>query len=145
MIRSIVTSIAITSVVAAIGGLLFNYIFDYHLIKSIICTFLVQIVIFYVWNSISQMILTIRVEQEQTRQAEMLSQQGIDVVCAHCKSENFVPIRLDESNEFACDKCGKENSIYIDISIAQKARILDRDQLSVNYIKDKLDESKKVK
>ena len=75
----------------------------------------------------------------------MFSQQGVEVNCAHCNQPSFVPVRMDEENEFTCEQCGKHNSIYIDITVAQKAQLIDRDRLSVtSYIKDKIDAEQKL-
>ena len=53
---------------------------------------------------------------------------------------------MDESNSFDCEHCGKTNSLYIDITVAQKTDILDRDILSINsHIKEKIDAAEKIK
>ena len=132
MLKNILFSIIITSVVSTTGGLLCNYLLEYNTIKCIVTLFVLQLLIFYIWNSISQSLLLVRIEQEQTKQAEYFSQQGVEASCAYCKSINFVPVRMDQNNEFQCDACGKPNSIYIDITVAQKAQLIDKEQLSVS-------------
>jgi hypothetical protein len=145
MIKNILTSLIITTVVSLAGGTLISYLIDYDITKSVITLFVLQIIFFYIWNSVSQSILTFKLEQEQTKQAEYFSQQGLEASCAHCNSVNFVPIRMDQDNEFDCENCGKPNSVYIDVVVAQKAQLLDKQQLSVSsYIKDKLDATERL-
>ena len=79
-------------------------------------------------------------EREETKRIATYSQQGVTAECAHCRMTNFIPIRMDEINEFTCDECGKPNSVYVDITVAQKAALIDRENLSISsYIEDKLD------
>lgn len=145
MIKSIITSLIITTVVSLIGGTTLSYLTDYNIIKCIVLFFVVQVIFFYIWNSVSQSILTFRLEQEQTKQAEYFSQQGVEASCAHCNSINFVPVRMDQDNEFNCSSCGKSNSVYIDVVIAQKAQLIDKQQLSVSqYMKDKIDAAEQL-
>jgi hypothetical protein len=85
------------------------------------------------------------VEKERTQQAEMLSQQGVAVGCAYCNDANFIPVRMDDENNFTCESCGKENSVYIDITVAQKTDIIDRQNVSVNtHIKDEIDAAQRI-
>lgn len=145
MIKSIITSLIITTVVSLVGGTTLSYLTDYNIIKCIVLFFVVQVIFFYIWNSVSQSILTFRLEQEQTKQAEYFSQQGVEASCAHCNSINFVPVRMDQDNEFDCSSCGKSNSVYIDVVIAQKAQLIDKQQLSVSqYMKDKIDAAEQL-
>ena len=145
MLKSILFSILITGVVSTIGGFLGSYLLGYDTIKCTVTLFVLQLLVFYIWNSVSQSILTIRIEQEQTKQAEYFSQQGVEASCAHCNTVNYVPIRMDLDNEFQCESCGKPNSIYIDITVAQKAQLIGKEQLSVSsYMKDKIDATERI-
>ena len=145
MIFNIIKSLAITTVVAIIFSILFNYTAGYDYMKTFVVAFLLQIVGFYIWNSLLQVVLTIRVEKERTIQADMLSRQGIGVACAYCNDANYIPVRMDDDNNFTCEACDKENSVYIDITVAQKTDIIDKQSVSVNsYIKDKVDATQRI-
>ena len=72
-----------------------------------------------------------RFEQEQTRQAEYFSKQGVDVNCAYCSNVNFIPVSMSDTNEFVCDSCGKPNSVYVDITVAQKTDIIDKQGVNI--------------
>lgn len=132
MIFNILKSLGITAAVSLVLGGLIYYLLGYPLLKSIVSVGAAQIIFFYIYNSITQLILSIRFEQEQTQQAEYFSKQGVDVTCAHCSNANFIPISMSEVNEFECQVCGKQNSVYVDITVAQKTDIVDKQSVTIN-------------
>lgn len=146
MIKDILFSLFKTVVVAAGLGAFTSYLTQYDMLKCCMVFFIGQYIIFYFWNSYLQNKYLSTVEQQETERIKVFSQQGIEVNCAHCNQPNFVPVRMDEENEFTCEQCGKHNSIYVDITVAQKAQLIDRDRLSItSYIKDKIDAEQKLR
>lgn len=145
MIRNILTSLSITAIISAIAAIIGQYIFSINAGKVFVLAFITQIICFYIWNSLVQAILTYRITQEQTKQAEYFTQQGAEVSCAYCSAVNFIPVSMEQDNSFACESCEKENSVYIDITVAQKTDIIDKQSLTVNsFIKDKADAKRKL-
>jgi transposase-like protein len=141
MIRNIVVSLLATSLVALTFAGVISYVFEYNFVRAFVLLCIIQFVGFYIYNSIVQTILRIRIEQEQTKQAEYFTKQGVDVTCAHCNSMNYIPVSMEQDNEFSCTSCGKENAVYIDITVAQKTDIIDKQSLTINsYNKDTRDE-----
>ena len=132
MINIIARSLLLTVMVALIVGGLLNYLFDYALLKTAVSALVVQFVFFYLYNSVVQLVMSSKFEREQTIQAEYFSKQGVDVSCAHCNNINFIPISMADVNEFVCDVCGKQNSVYVDITVAQKTDIVDTQSVKVN-------------
>lgn len=59
--------------------------------------------------------------------------QGTDVTCAHCNAAAFIPIRFDDDNSFNCEVCGKSNSVYVDVTTAQKTTV-GKDTSAINTI-----------
>lgn len=146
MIKNIVTSLLITFLVSLFTAGLAGYVFDLHYMKTFVLVSAIQIIGFYIWNTILQTILRIRIEQEQTKQAEYFTRQGVDANCAHCNVINFIPVSMDQENEFNCMSCNKENAVYIDITVAQKTDIIDKQNLSIkSYIKDRVDAEQSIK
>jgi hypothetical protein len=140
MIRNIVASLLATSLVALTFAGVISYVFEYDFIRAFVLLCIVQFVGFYLYNSIVQTILRIRIEQEQTKQAEFFTKQGVDVTCAHCNAMNYIPVSMEQGNEFNCMSCDKENAVYIDITVAQKTDIIDKQSLTINsYSKDARD------
>ena len=146
MIKPILFSLFITAIVASVVGTLGNILFNITFMQAFTVMFLLQLAGSYIWNSLLQYTTRIKLEAEETKRIELYTQQGVTANCAYCKTPNYVPIRMDESNNFKCENCGKENSIYVDITVAQKTDIVDRQDLSVSeYIKDKVDAEERVR
>jgi hypothetical protein len=146
MIKSIVVSLLVTVVLSLVGATICNFVFEYNFIKSFVVFILVQLSVSFIWSSILSYLANVNAAREETARLELYSQQGVDADCAYCKKTNFIPIRMDEVNDFICDSCGKNNSVYIDVTIAQKTDIIDKDSLSVKeYIKDKIDATERIK
>lgn len=140
MIKAIVMSLGITTVVSLTVAVLGNVLFDLNHYKTFVVTFTLQLSLSYIWSSILQFLYKMKLETEETKRVEMYTTQGVTADCAYCKTSNYIPIRMDEVNSFKCDDCSKENSIYIDITVAQKTDIIDKESLSITeYMKEKTD------
>ena len=146
MIKDIFKSITITMVVAIIIAATCYYTLGYNYINTFICSILIQIVIFYIWNSILSFIMRVNLEKQETIRIEQYEKQGVEVNCAHCNALNFIPVSINDDNNFNCVQCEKTNAVYIDVTVAQKSDIPDKANLSVNsYIKEKVDATKQLK
>ncbi|NDG52933.1 MAG: hypothetical protein EBY39_07905 [Flavobacteriia bacterium] len=146
MIKTILLSLLITTIVSCAAGFIGSLMFGIEFIKVCVIMFLLQLAGSYIWNSLLQYIARIKMETEETKRIELYTQQGVTANCAYCKTPNYVPIRMDESNNFKCENCDKENSIYVDIVVAQKTDIIDKDNLSISeYIKDKVDAEERIR
>jgi len=146
MIRDITMSLLLTvfasSVIAATG----YFVFDASPLKIGAGAFLIQIIGFYMWNTMLQVVVKNRLESEETERIKIYEQQGANVNCAYCGKPNFVPIRMNDENVFQCEHCDKPNSIYVDIVVAQKTEIIDKDRISISlYNQQKLDATEKLK
>ena len=136
MIKDILISTLITLVVASTTGAIALYGFEASFWKTFAVATFSQLLLFYIWNSLVQIFVKIRLEQEQTKQYEIFEEQGRDVNCAYCNHSNFIPILLNSDNKFICDNCGEENSVYIDITIARKTDIISTDKSSKEEISE---------
>lgn len=145
MLIKIASSLLKTSVVSLIVSGLLLLVFNLNMLHWFVITFLLQIVFFYAWNSYVDLRLRIEEKEQETKRLEMYESQGVDATCAYCNNDNYIPVRFDQDNEFECEHCGKINSVYVDITVAQKTAILDRQNISVNsYIKEKVDATNKL-
>ena len=139
MINNILLSLLKTALVAGALGAFTSYVFEVEIVRACLSYFIGQFILFYIWNTYTEYKLRVNLEREETKRIASFNRQGVSAQCAHCQQENFIPIRMDEVNEFECEVCGKANSVYIDITVAQKASLIDRENLSVSsYINDKL-------
>ena len=144
-IKQILTSLIKTLLVSTVFASAGYFIMDYPLLEGIAVVTLIQIIIFYVWNTYMEYKLKINESIQETRRQVEYSKQGVEVQCAHCSALNFIPIRMDEENKFICETCNKPNAVYIDVTVAQSATGINKEFLSVgSYVKDKEDAIKEI-
>lgn len=96
---------------------------DSDYIEVFVALVCIQFVISFVWNSFARFFLENRMIDEETKRLELYAMQGTDVTCAHCNAVAFIPVRFDEDNSFNCEVCGKSNSVYVDVTTAQKTTV----------------------
>ena len=136
MLKDIIISTVITLAVATTTGAIAVYGFDGSFEKTFAVATLAQLLMFYIWNSLVQIFVRIRLEQEQTKQYEIFEEQGREVQCAYCNHSNFIPVLINSDNKFICDSCSEENVVYIDITIARKTDIISTEKSSKEDISE---------
>lgn len=145
MIKTILFSLTVTTLLSAIIGALIWLVFGVDPVRCFLATFLIQLVGSYIYRSFLQTLERNNIRSEETKRIEMYTQQGVDANCAYCNAQNFIPVRMDDDNSFTCDACGKTNAVYIDVTVAQKTDIIDKQNLSVSsYIKEKIDATERL-
>lgn len=145
MIKTILFSLTITTLLSAVIGALIWLVFDVNMVRGFLVCFLVQLIGSYIYRSMLQTLERNNIRSEETKRIEIYSQQGVDASCAYCNAPNFIPVRMDDDNTFTCEACDKTNAVYIDVTIAQKTDIIDKQNLSVSsYIKEKIDATERI-
>ena len=141
MFWSVLRSILIIILIAALTAGLF-FIADMAPLKGAVIAILTQIVIYNIIRQYKSGVLQIRLREIETEQIAEFGKQGMELQCAACKHSVHVPIRFDVTNSFICPKCNINNSIYVNITVAQ-----DTTPLNVEAITSKLiiDDEEKVK
>lgn len=134
ILSSSIKTVLVGAACAGVGSF-----WDVPLLQTFIAAICAQFVLFFIYNSIIEYLHKSNLEQQFTERERIYSEQGVDVTCASCGSHSFIPIKMDGDNEFECEVCGVANSVYINITTAQKTEPLDRKMLSVDaYIADKV-------
>lgn len=123
LIKTILISLTKTIAIAALIAAGANYFASTDFLSTFTMLIGMQFVISYVWKSVTEHLLKSQAITEETKRLELYSMQGVEVQCAYCKKDNFVPVRMDEDNNFECEFCGKTNSVYIDVTTTQKTQI----------------------
>lgn len=132
MIKYILKSIGITILVSCIVTLTCYYAFMIDPIRCFVSTTLIQFIFFYILNSYIEYKMRLNLEEQETERLKYYSSQGSTLQCASCKADNFVPVYLDRDNEFTCDNCETKNSIYVNITVAQKTKTVTKDNKLIN-------------
>ena len=123
ILKQILTSLGKTLIIAGILTSIINYFTGADVIETFTALVCIQFVVSYVWKSIARFLLESRMMNEETKRLELYAMQGTDVTCAHCNASAFIPVRFDDDNSFDCEVCGKSNSVYVDVTTAQKTTV----------------------
>jgi hypothetical protein len=123
IVKQILTSLAKTLIIAGILTSIINYFTGAGYIETFTTLVCVQFVASYVWKSIARFLLENKMINEETKRLELYAMQGTDVTCAHCNASAYIPVRFDDDNSFDCEVCGKSNSVYVDVTTAQKTTV----------------------
>ena len=126
-------SLLITGVVSGIIGTTF-WSLDQGFLKPFVLSIILQFIGFWIFNTISQRIFSIKERQLENERIAEFSKQGVEVDCAYCKTTNLVPVRFDVDNDFECVNCGKPNAIYIGVTVTQKTTPLNVSPLMINTL-----------
>jgi hypothetical protein len=105
-----------------IGSLVVCYLLGLGVLKPLLISigFTVAFIIICAYAQNTYLaVFSKRIEHENIK---AFSQQAAVVHCAFCEEENFIPIRLDETeSKFTCEHCGKQNALFVEIFAAQTA------------------------
>lgn len=130
---SIFKSLSITALVTLIVSTLLWSI-GYPFYTVFIFTFIGQLMFFYMFNTVLQYIVMLKNKKLENNRIKEFTMQGVDLNCAHCSSTNLAPLRFDQDNIFSCLNCGKDNSVYINITVAQSSSPLEINSLTTQAI-----------
>tara|TARA_R110002167_G_scaffold180157_2_gene380376 strand:+ start:502 stop:789 length:288 start_codon:yes stop_codon:yes gene_type:complete len=71
------------------------------------------------------------------QQVELMAQIEPEIVeapCAYCGEVNLIPVSPTLDNDFSCMHCNEYNSVYVNITVAQKSVPFDSQPFEVtNY------------
>lgn len=129
----ILRSIAITLCVSGTCGLLF-WSLDYSFIKAFTLSTIIQFIGFWMFNSIMQHVRQVKMTELENQRIAEYTKQSINVECSYCKSNNLIPLHVNGDNDFKCVNCGKENAVYVGITVTQKTNPMNVDSLAVNTL-----------
>lgn len=123
ILKQIISSLSKTIIIAGILSAIIDYFTAGEFIETFIALICIQFVASYVWKSCARFVLESKMMDEETKRLELYAMQGTDVTCAHCNAAAFIPVRFDDDNSFECEICGKVNSVYVDVTTAQKTTV----------------------
>jgi len=111
---TIFKSILILSVVSSfIGGCFVLLNISFFPVFGL--SFIAQILIWNLFNNWKNQQTQIEFEQIQNERIKEFSKQGLNCICPdeNCNHKAFVPIALNEDNEYECPECKKKIKVYI--------------------------------
>lgn len=118
MLQIILRSLLITSAVSCIVAY-FLTTFEVPFWKSFLLATITQVIVWNVFTYVHTRRVQIRLAEIETEALAEAAKQSSTATCAYCNTDNIIPIRFDVPNNFECNNCNKENSVYVAIETAQ--------------------------
>lgn len=79
---------------------------------------------------------------QQSQILSQIEQEATQAPCAHCGEVNLIPIVPDGNNDFECIHCYKQNSVYVNITVAQPTVPIDSQPYEVSSFNTNLASAK---
>lgn len=80
--------------------------------------------------------------EQQSNLISQIDQEANEAPCAYCGEINLIPILPGRDNDFNCLECGKQNSVYVNITIAQKTVPIDAQPYEITNFNENLQSAK---
>ena len=130
---SIFKSLSITTLVTlTVSTLMWSIGYPFYTV--FVFTFIGQLMFFYMFNTILRYVIMLKNKKLENNRIKEFTLQGVELDCAHCSSSNLTPLRFDQDNIFSCLNGAKDNSVYINITVAQSSSPLDISSLTTQAI-----------
>lgn len=129
IVRSLSTMLSICAVCSTVA-----YFQQYNYVMVFVITFVLQLAAGMIVSSIREPLIATKMEQIENERISLLAQQGLELKCAHCSNSSFVPIRLDEHNNYDCPHCTQPNAVYLNVTVARETNMLNVGRLTTNSL-----------
>lgn len=80
--------------------------------------------------------------EQQSKLITQIDQEANEAPCAYCGTVNLIPIIPGSNNDFDCLECGKTNSVYVNITVAQKTVPIDAQPYEITNFNENLQSAK---
>lgn len=138
--KQIIQSLIITMLVGGALGSAIGLAFEISIPRMILLCVVSQFIFFAIYNNYTTRKSRLIMEQELTKRIDAVSKQQVQVPCANCKELNDYIVTYDQDNQFDCEACGTKNSVYINITTAQKTTPVRSETLQIkSLIQNELD------
>lgn len=124
-------SLALTSLVSIVFGFTGSTIIG-NFWGWFFISFLLQIIIFVLWNSYVLGKQSLAEQQLEVQALENFAKFTVNLDCAYCQQKNLVPIQLNQKNTFKCESCNQVNGVYMQFMATTITTPLESVSLPVN-------------
>jgi len=112
-----IRSIGLLFLVSSAAALFFSE-FNITFWKTFLFILIVQLVCWNIYTTYQRTKL-IKIQQEIEREfVQNLQKQEVQISCAACNHEHFIPVDINDANTFQCEACEQKNTVYINIETA---------------------------
>ena len=120
---------------ASLGAAL-GYAVGFNPYKIFVVVVILQLAITFMVKQLQESHFNIKSKEIELAKITEFSKQGLPLECAYCHNSSLVPLRFDQDNNFICEHCDGDNSIYINVTTAQVTTPLNISQITSTSFKD---------
>lgn len=138
--KSLLLILIISAGVAATGYTLLNTSF----LGLFILTTIIQLALGWFLRTYIESTERKTVLDQQTSVLSQIEQEAAEAPCAYCGHINLIPILPNQDNDFECLDCNEKNSVYVNITVAQKTVPIDAQPYEVTNFNENLQSAKDI-
>jgi len=128
----IVTTISIS--IAGVGYTMLGTNF----LGIFVISFIIQLALGWFIKTYSESTERKLIIEQQSNLITQIDQEANEAPCAYCGAVNLIPISPGTDNDFDCLECGKTNSVYVNVTIAQKTVPIDAQPYEITNFNENL-------
>lgn len=140
--RIIILSLFKVIVVAILIAVPLWSFFSIPFLNSFITAIILQLITGYIYNTYLDNKYQKDIQLKQLDIKTYIEETAAEAACAHCNTVNLIPITPGSDNDFECIECGKENAVYINITVAQKTDMVNIPQYEISKFDNSFEKAK---
>jgi len=107
-----------------------------------VISFIIQLALGWFIKTYSESTERKLIIEQQSNLITQIDQEANEAPCAYCGAVNLIPISPGTDNDFDCLECGKTNSVYVNVTIAQKTVPIDAQPYEITNFNENLQSAK---
>lgn len=138
-------SLAITLLISILITSTCYQFFNLNVYGVFVLTTIVQFAASWFLRTYIQHTEQINIRKQQSELISQIENEASEAPCAYCGETNLIPILPNVDNDFNCLSCGKPNSVYVQITVAQKSVPIESQPYEItNYNSNLVDAKNKI-
>lgn len=138
----IVKSLLITCIISVAVAAICNQFYGASFLGTLLLTTVIQLTASWFFRTYIQFSKDKVSTEYQSKLLTQIESEATEAPCAYCGSINLIPISPENINDFECTECGEHNSVYVNITIAQKSVPIDAQPYEVTNFNQNLQSAK---
>ena len=138
----IIKSVVILLLVSAAIALTCSEFLNTSFTGIFLLTTILQLVFGWFFKSYTQFVNQRDTAAQQSQLISQIEAEATAAPCAYCGHTNLIPIVPEGDNDFECTECGEHNSVYVNVTIAQKSVPIDAERYEVTNFNQNLQSAK---
>lgn len=137
MFEIIKSLLIVTTISISIAGVGYTML-GTNFLGIFVISFIIQLALGWFIKTYSESTERKLIIEQQSNLITQIDQEANEAPCAYCGAVNLIPISPGTDNDFDCLECGKTNSVYVNVTIAQKTVPIDAQPYEITNFNENL-------